>query len=123
MSLVKRSGLKKQGCGNMHHIEREGITDSIGSIIDLQIVGTDPDVGVVIGNNIITDYSPGVDDKNPDGTFHICIETAGVFYVTLADGSDFIVTQVQSENNLGQWLLLKIRSVNVGTTGDFSVGY
>lgn len=122
MSTVKDTGFKKQACGDMHHIQQM-IRDAIGGIVDFQIVGTDPDVGVVDGSAMVADYAPGTEDKNPDGTFMICIEADGVFYVSLADGSDFVITAVQSAAYLGQWYPAKLLSVNVGTTGDFSVGY
>jgi hypothetical protein len=122
MSEVVDSGSKKQSCGDMHHIEKM-IRDALGNIVDFQIVGTDPDVNVVIGAGIVTRYYPNTGDKNPDGTFLICIETEGVFYVSLADGTDFIITAVQSHAYLGQWYPAKLLSVNAGTTGDFSVGY
>ena len=115
------SGFKKQSCGDMHHIQQQ-VRDSVGGIVDFQIVGTDPSVtGVVDGSTMAHDYAPT--GLNPDETFLICIETADVFYVTLADGSDFTITAVQSAAYLGQWYPAKLLSVNVGTTGDFSVGY
>jgi hypothetical protein len=129
MSITKSTGSKPQECGDMHHIEKM-IRDSIGGIVDFQIVGTDTTLsGVKTGVSITAltgDYSPGsgfTGEKNPDGTFLICIEAEGVFYVTLADGSDFIITAVQAGAYLGQWYPAKLYSVNVGTTGDFSVGY
>ncbi len=115
------SGFVKQDCGDMHHIQQM-VRDSVGGVVDFQIVGTDPLVaGVVEGGTMATDYAPT--DLNPDGTFLICIETAAIFYVTLADGSDFTITAVQSAAYLGQWYPAKLLSVNVGTTGNFSVGY
>jgi hypothetical protein len=120
MSVVKDSNLKKQGCGDMHHSEQM-IRDSVGGIVDFQIVGTDPSVGVVDGSAMVVDYTPT--DMNPDSTFLICIELEGVFYVTLADGSDFVITAVQAAAYLGQWYPAKLLSVNIGSTGDFSVGY
>jgi len=120
MSLVKNTGFKKMECGDLHHSEQM-IRDTGGGYVDFQIVGTDPSVGVVDGSAMVADYRPA--DMNPDQTFLICIETAGVFYVTLFDGSDFIITTVQSTAYLGQWYPAKIWSVNVSTTGDFSVGY
>jgi hypothetical protein len=126
MSVVKSSNLKKQGCGDMHHSEQM-IRDSVGGIVDFQIVGTDPDItGVKTGASITVgtgDYAPDSENMNPDKTFLICIEKEGVFYVSLADGSDFIITAVQAAAYLGQWYPGKMLSVNVGTTGDFSVGY
>lgn len=131
MSTVKDTGFKKMECGDQHHSEQM-IRDVGGGFVDFQIVGTDVNVsGVKLGSSITVgtgDYRPGVDAdgnycRNPDGTFMICIETAGVFFVTLFDGSDFIITLVQSTAYLGQWYPARLYSVNVGTTGDFSVGY
>lgn len=123
MSDIKTTPFKRPECG---FVGPGTVRDLGGGIIDLQIVGTDPHVGVVAGASITAltgDYSPAEEHKNPDGTFLICIEVEGVFYVTLADGSDFIITAVQSTAYLGQWVPMKIYSVNVGTTGSFSVGY
>ena len=54
----------------------------------------------------------------------ITIETdGGTYYVTLADGSDFMITPTQSTAYLGTWYPGRLLSVDVGTTGDFSVGY
>jgi hypothetical protein len=124
MSEVKSTGYKKQmECGDMHHQNKVMLSDTGAGFVNLQIVGTDPDVNTVIGADIVADYSPTTGDKNPDGTFMICIEKVGVFFVTLFDGSDFIITAVQSAAYLGQWYPAKLWSVNTGTTGDFSVGY
>ena len=129
MSEVKNTGFQKMECGDMHHNRKKFVLSDTGSgFVDLQIVGTDINEGVIIGADIVADYTPGLDAEgnvcaNPDGTFLICIETAGVFYVTLFDGSDFVITLVQSTAYLGQWYPAKLESVNVGTTGDFSVGY
>jgi hypothetical protein len=132
MSNVKNTGFKKMKCTDMHHQEKTIISDVGAGFVSLQVVGTDVNVsGVKTGASITVltgDYSPGVDANgdacnNPDGTFLICIETEGVFYVTLFDGSDFIITAVQAAAYLGQWYPAKLISVNVGTTGDFSVGY
>ncbi len=126
MSESIDTGFKKQSCGDMHHIEKM-IRDSLGGIVDFQVVGTDPDInGVKTGASITAltgNYAPGTGDKNPDGTFLICIETEGIFFVNLADGSDFVITAVQAAAYLGQWYPAKLLSVNVDTTGDFSVGY
>lgn len=127
MSLVKDTGYQKMECGDMHHQNKSMLSDTGAGFVNLQIVGTDPDVsGVKTGASITAltgDYSPDTENKNPDGTFLICIETEGVFYVSLFDGSDFIITAVQAAAYLGQWYPARIWSVNVGTTGDFSVGY
>lgn len=123
MSTVKDTGYKKMSCGDMHHQDKSIPSDTGAGFVNLQVVGTDPDVGVVVGATLVADYSPDNENKNPDGTFLICIETAGIFFVTLFDGSDFIITAVQANAYLGQWYPAKIWSVNVGTTGDFSVGY
>ena len=128
MSLVKDTGYKKQmECGDMHHQNKVMVSDTGAGFVNLQVVGTDPNVsGVKTGASITAltgDYSPTVGDKNPDGTFLICIETEAVFYVTLFDGTDFIITAVQAAAYLGQWYPARIWSVNVGTVGNFSVGY
>lgn len=120
MSDIKTTTFKRPECG---FVGPGTVRDLGGGVIDLQIVGTDPDVGVVNGTTLVADYMPDDEHKNPDGTFLICIEVEGVFYVTLADGSDFVITAVQAAAYLGQWVPMKIYSVNVGTTGSFSVGY
>ena len=127
MSDIKATGYQQMECTDMHHQNKFMVSDTGAGFVNLQIVGTDPDVsGVKTGASITAgtgDYSPATDDKNPDQTFTICIETIGVFYITLFDGSDFIITAVQSAAYLGQWYPAKIWTVNVGTTGNFSVGY
>ena len=131
MSESKIVPNKKQSCGNIFSID-DIPRDVLGGFVNLQITGTDENVnGVKTGASITVgtgDYRPaddsnGLPSTNPDGTFMICIETAGIFFVTLADGSDFLITTVQSTAYLGQWYPAKIYSVNVGTTGNFSVGY
>lgn len=123
MSLVKSSSYKAPGCGG---VPMGSLTDGLGGTFHIQVVGTDPDVsGVKTGASITAltgDYAPDAEYTNM-GTFLICIETAGVFYVHLQDGSDFIITAVQSAAYLGQWYPAKLMSVDVGTTGNFSVGY
>lgn len=132
MSSVKDTGHKKMKCTDMHHQDKVMLSDTGAGFVNLQVVGTDINVtGVKTGASITAitgDYIPGVDANgdactNPDGTFLICIETEGIFFVTLSDGSDFLITSVQAAAYLGQWYPAKIYSVNVGTTGDFSVGY
>jgi hypothetical protein len=127
MSEIKDTGYHQMGCGDMHHQNKTMLSDTGGGFVNLQVVGTDPHVsGVKTGASITAltgYYRPPAEHRNPDGTFLICIETAGVFYVTLFDGSDFVITTVQSTVYLGQWYPGRIWSVNVGTTGDFSVGY
>jgi len=130
MSISIDTGFRKQRCGDMHHIEkRSALMDTLGGIIDLQIVGTDPNVGVIIGNDMAGEYAPPVNpdgsiNTNADTTFFICIETAGaVYHVRLADGSEFTITAVQSAAYAGQWYPAKLLAVLIGTTGDFSVGY
>jgi len=123
MSEVVGTGYAKMECGDMHHQNKTMLSDTGAGFVHLQIVGTDPDVGVIIGNNLAANYSPAEANMNPDRTFLICIETVGVFFVTLFDGSDFVITAVQATAYLGQWYPARIHSVNVGTSGDFSVGY
>jgi hypothetical protein len=134
MSDVKATGFKKMKCADIHHADKEMLSDVGAGFVDLQIVGTDVNVsGAKTGASITAitgDYSPGVDANgdactNPDGTFLITIETdAATYFVTLLfDGSDFIITPTQSTAYLGQWYPARLISVNVGTTGDFCVGY
>lgn len=124
MSEIKATGFKPQSCGDMHQLNNTTLLkDVVGGIVTFQIVGTDPDVGVVIGNNLTEDYVPGANFLNPEMSFMICIETVGVFYVNLADGTDFVITAVQATAFLGQWYPARLISVNVGSSGDFSVGY
>lgn len=123
MSEVISTGFKKQSCGDMHQLGATSILKDVnGGLIDLQIIGTDPDVGVVVGATMAADYAPS--GLNPDGTFLICIETSGgVYHVILADGSEFTITAVQSAAYAGTWYPARIVKVLIGTTGDFSVGY
>ncbi len=137
MSEVKDTGYKKMQCGDMHHngpTVKAVISDTSGAgFTNLQIVGTDVNLpgGFKTGASITAitgDYRPGDDANglpctNPDGTFLINIETAAQFFVTLFDGSDLIISPVQAAAYLGQWYPAKIWSVNIGTTGDFTVGY
>lgn len=124
MSEIKDTGYYQMECGDMHHQNKTMLSDTGAGFVNLQVVGTDPHVtGVKTGASIAVDYRPPAEHRNPDGTFLICIETAGIFFVTLFDGSDFLITAVQSTAYLGQWYPVRIWSVNVGTTGDFSVGY
>jgi hypothetical protein len=125
MSDTVNTGYKKMECGDMHHQDKSMISDTGGGFVNLQIVGTDPLVsGVKTGASITAGTGNFIPSElNPDGTFLICIETAGQFLVSLFDGSDFIITTVQSTAYLGQWYPARLHSVNVGTTGDFSIGY
>ena len=124
MSELLNTDLKRQACGGLHHVANM-LRDALGGILNLQVVGTDPDVAQPIDGSALTeDYSPDGSHKNPDGTFLICIESDdGVYQVTLADGTMFTITAVQSSAYVGQWYPGKILSVNVGSTGLFSVGY
>ena len=98
--------------------------DELGNYVGFFIKGTDETVGVVNMTALAGDYTPTFSTDHGDPTFRICIETTGPIKVQLADGSDFTITQVQTDNNLGQWLPLNIIKVyKSGTTGTFSVGY
>lgn len=120
MSDIKVTSFQRPDCG---YVGAGTVRDLGGGVVDLQVVGTDPHVGVVSGPALVADYMPAAEHKNPDGTFLICIEASGIFFVTLADGTDFIITVTQANAYFGQWVPMKIYSVNVGTTGSFSVGY
>ncbi len=123
MSENISTGYQKMECTDMHHQNKVMLSDTGAGFVNLQIVGSDPDIGVIVGTEMIEDYAPDEDNKNPDGTFMICIETVGVFDVVLFDGSPFQITAVQAAAYLGQWLPMKLHAVKIGTTGDFSVGY
>jgi len=129
MSEVINSPFVKPECGDMHQLGVDKVQahlrDVLGGLINLQIVGTDPDiVGPINGAGLITDYVPAAGHVNPDGTFFIIPETdAASYVVVLADGTQFTITGVQSTAYLGQpWPGRLLRVVaSVGTTGYFSV--
>lgn len=138
--VITGAPFKKPGCTDMHQSGdakvQSHLRDSIGGIIDLQIVGTDPDLVTqpVDGAALLADYEPGIEEStvnpgftrvNPDGTFIICIETdAATYSVVLADGTQFTITPAQSTAYLGQWYPARLWKVLAdGTTGSFSVGY
>lgn len=136
MSEVLGSPFKKPKCGELYNLGNFiALKDVLGGLIDLQIVGTDPDIDQPVDGNAMTeDYypdtqestvNPGKTRVNPDGTFFICIETdAAQYAVVLADGTQFLITTVQSTAYLGQWYPARLLKVlESGTTGFFSVGY
>ncbi|MEN6569057.1 MAG: hypothetical protein ABFC18_03490 [Rikenellaceae bacterium] len=138
MSEVIASPFKKPKCGDMFNLGGMATTtiikDAIGGMVDILVVGTDPDVTQpIVGTAMTDDYcpgeevstvNPGVPRVNPDKTFFICIETAGAFAVVLSDGTQFMITAVQAAAYLGHWYPARIYKVLMtGTTGDFSVGY
>ena len=97
--------------------------DELGNPVGFFINGTDEAVGVVDMTALAGDFTPTF-TSHAGATFRINIETTGAIEVQLADGSDFTITQVQTDNNLGQWLPLNIIKIyKAGTTGTFSVGY
>jgi hypothetical protein len=118
MSIILGSPYRKPACGE--GMFNSGLMDVLGGFIDLQILGTDPDVvGPISGP-----YIPDAGQVNPDGTFLINIETDnGIYIVELMDGTQFTITAVQSHAYLGQWYPAKLLQVLAGTTGSFSVGY
>ena len=129
MSETLSSPFNKPECGDMHQLGVDKVQahlrDVLGGIVDLQVVGTDPDVvGPVVGP-LSEDYAPTIGTLNPDGTFLITIETdAAVYCVVLADGTQFTIRAVQSTAYLGQWYPARLLKVLAqGTTGSFSVGY
>jgi hypothetical protein len=120
MSEVVNSPYKNPGCGGMPPTTNR---DILGGYVHCLIVGTDPNVGVVSGSGLATKYYPPLTSSNY-GLFKICIETDNAtYYVSLEDGSDFVITPAQSHRYYGDWYPANLLSVNVGTTGDFSVGY
>lgn len=139
MSAVLDSPFKKPVCADMFTLGQANVQshlrDAIGTMVNLQIVGTDPDiVQPVNGATMTEDYFPGLEEStlnpgytkvNPDGTFFITIETdAATYAVVLADGTQYTITAAQSTANLGQWYPAKLLKVLMsGTTGSFTVGY
>jgi hypothetical protein len=129
MSVVQSSPFNKPDCGDMHQLGgkvQAHLRDSLGGLIDLQIVGTDPDLGgKPVTVPLAVDYEPDSGNVNPDGTFIIVPETDNAVYiVVLADGTQFTITAVQSHAYLGQWYPARLLKVlKSGTTGSFSVGY
>jgi hypothetical protein len=128
MSEVLSSPFKKPECTDMHQSGvskvQAHIRDLLGGLINFQVVGTDSGVvGPVVGP-LSEDYAPTIGTLNPDGTFFIVPETDnGIYYVVLADGTQFTITATQSHAYLGQWYPARLLKVLAGTTGDFSVGY
>ena len=128
MSEVHSTPFNKPDCGDMHQLGgkvQAHLRDVLGGLIDLQIVGTDPDQGKPIVVPLVDDYAPEMGTLNPDGTFMIVPETDNAVYiVVLADGTQFTITAVQSHAYLGQWYPARLLKVLAsGTTGNFSVGY
>ena len=140
MSEIIVTPFKKPICGDMHQsggsVVQAHLSDALGGLINLQVVGTDPDLVTqpVDGDAMTEDYFPDLDEStvnpgytrvNPDGTFFITIETdAATYSVVLADGTQFTITPVQSTAYLGQWYPARLwKALADGTTGSFSVGY
>lgn len=136
MSEVLDAPFKKPGCGDMFTLGQTNVLrDALGGMVNLQIVGTDPDiVQPVDGAAMTEDYFPGLQEStinpgftrvNPDGTFLISIETdAATYAVVLADGTQYTITATQSTANLGLFYPARIWKVlAAGTTGSFTVGY
>lgn len=130
MSVVQASSFNKPDCGDMHQLGiskvQAHLRDSLGGLIDLQIVGTDPDLGgKPVSVPLAVDYEPDLGNVNPDSTFMILPETDNAVYVVvLADGTQFTITAVQTHAYLGQWYPARLLKVlKSGTTGSFSVGY
>ena len=140
MSEIIVTPFKKPHCGDMHQVGVDKVQahlrDALGGLINLQVVGTDPDLATqpVDGAAMTDDYCPDLEEStvnpgytrvNPDGTFFITIETdAATYSVVLADGTQFTITPAQSTAHLGQWYPARLWKVLAdGTTGSFSVGY
>lgn len=129
MSEVITGPFKKPECGDMFNLGGIAtvtqLRDVLGGLINLQIVGTDPDQVGPITSPMSDDYEPTIGTLNPDGTFFIIPETdAAVYVVVLADGTQFTITSVQSTAYLGQpWPGRILKVLASGTTGDFSVAY
>ena len=129
MSDILSSPFKKPECNDMFGIGGKAtssiIRDVLGGLINLQVVGTDPDyAGAIDMTALADDYIPADGNVNPDGTFFIVPETAGVICVVLADGTQFTISAAQVTAYLGQWYPARLlRVLKDGTTATFSVGY
>lgn len=108
--------------GNMN--VQSFLRDVLGGLINLQVVGTDPDYTGPI-TLTVDDYVPAEGNVNLDSTFFIIPETdAATYIVGLADGTQFTITAAQSTAYLGQPMPFRILKVFAsGTTGSFSVVY
>jgi hypothetical protein len=126
MSEILSTPFKKPECGDMfNNTNPVLVQDVLGGLINFQIAGTDPDITQPVDGTALTeDYVPDDGNVNPDKTFFICIETSGaVYYVVLADGTQFTITAVQSAAYAELWYPARLLRVRTGTTGSFSVGY
>lgn len=100
------------------------LLNELGHYVGWMINGTDEDYGVVDMSALAGDLVPEFSTDHGDPTFRICVETAGVIEVQLADGTDFTVTAAQTGANVGQWLKMNVIKVyKSGTTATFSIGY
>jgi hypothetical protein len=118
MSAILESPFRKPQCGDMFNLGQVSmLKDVLGGLINLQAVGTDPDVvGPITGA-----YIPDPGHVNPDGTFFIIPETDNATYVVeLADGSQFTITGAQAHTFLGQPVPMRILQV-ISSTGNYSV--
>lgn len=117
MSIILGSPFRKPECGG--GMFNSGTRDVLGGLIDLQIIGTDPDVvGPITGP-----YIPDDGHVNPDGTFFLIPETDNsVYVVELEDGTQFTITAVQSHAYFGQPMPIRILQV-ISSTGYYSVAY
>jgi len=128
MSQLISSPFKKPECGDMFTLGGMAVMsqlkDVLGGLINLQIVGTDPDYSGPI-TLTVDDYVPAEGNVNPDGTFFIIPETnAATYIVGLADGTQFTITAAQTTAFLGQLMPYRLLKVFAsGTTGAFSVVY
>lgn len=101
-----------------------GLRDGMGNYIGFLVNGTDESVGVVDMTALADDYTPTFSGREPDNTFRIAVEVAGIIEVQLADGTDFTVTSVMATKYVGDWLPLNIIKVyKAGTAGTFLVGW
>jgi hypothetical protein len=127
MSEILNSPFKKPECGDMYLLGNiTMLRDALGGLINIQVVGTDPDVvGAIDGAAMLVNYAPAGGHVNPDGTFMIIPETnAATYVVVLADGTQFTITGTQATAYLGRVFPARILQVlAAGTTGYFSVCY
>ncbi len=128
MSVTYNTPFKKPECSDAFNlggdVTQGYLRDVIGGMINLQAVGTDPDlVQPVDGLNMISDYVPTQGNVNPDGTFFIIpLSDAQTYAVVLADGNQFLITTEMSTAYLGQIIPLRLlRVLADNTTGYFSI--
>jgi len=110
-------------CGGQPPAPPVSVFGAGNSSVPFFLTGADPDLGGTA--NQVIDMTTEAGDYAPDPIFEfmICIETAAVIEVQLANGDDFTITAAQATAYLGQFIPYKLKLVyKAGTTGTFSTG-